>query len=294
MEQDRVTHVGAPAASAEPPASDGLEGWFLTTAGSTATLVLPRRMRLHLVPGTGRLLLPPQPNLDAEWRVSVEEAWREAHRLAGSPSKDACLTLLAHNSLTGASAGLSVGLLCLSALLERPLPAHVATGGVVSGGYVVGGLAARGKAEFAAAHAEALGLVGAQFLCPPVEMPPAIGPLRIAIVTDLAGAFRRLHPGWADAAFAALHDGQRRSAAVPWSRLLDIGRPFAILASASHTQSSLTEEQGIQVARVPVLPGRAGEWLLVGDAGRLIWKTPWAGGPSCALMAQRGLRAGRD
>lgn len=152
--------------------------------------MLPRRIGIELAPGAGALHWPEAPALDEAARASFANAWEAAKRHAGRADRDARLSLAGRTPLSGASAGLSMGLLALAALRETPLPPFFATGGVADAdGTLQGGMAAHEKARAAAELAPQLGLRDPWFLCPPVERPPVAPPLRVACAATLAEAY---------------------------------------------------------------------------------------------------------
>lgn len=155
--------------------------------------VVPRRLGLDLVPGKGALHWPDAPALDETARASFSNAWEAAKRLAVRHDLDARLSLAGRTPLSGASAGLTAGLLALAGLQAETLAPFFATGGVADPtGRLEGGLVAQEKARAAAELAPQLGLREPWFLCPPVARVPEAPPLRVACVADLAAAYARV------------------------------------------------------------------------------------------------------
>ncbi|GEM_PF-6048331 len=192
-----------------------METLVLTLAGGGAAgLVVPRRLKLSLEPGEGRLHLEGAATGDAAWRASLSAAWDAAQALAGRRDADARVEVVGAAGLQGGSAGLSFGLLALAALLEEPpLPPHFATGAVAEGGFLAGGASVQPKATAAAGYAKQLGMGGAVFLCPPVHAPADAG-IPILPACDLAQAFARLSPA-GHARIAATHAQMRRAPDAP-------------------------------------------------------------------------------
>ncbi len=180
-----------------------VDGLILTLAGpSPQAPVLARRLKLTVREGSGQLMLPDAPSTDADWQQSVHAAWAAACALTKNTTQDGLLAVASKAPLSGISAGLSVGLLALQALLDRPAPQpYFATGGVMPQasngehpGWLEGGSATLHKARAAADYAPQLEMPGALFLSPPILEPlPEVG-IPIHFATDLASAYSVIDP----------------------------------------------------------------------------------------------------
>lgn len=215
--------------------------------------VLPRRMALDLAPGDGRLHLAPTPAMDGTCRASLTHGWQSALDLAGRADVDGRVAFAGTTPIQGGSAGLSLGLAALSLLLDAPLPPHFATGTMTRDGMIIGGIATHAKAAAAAHYAPQLGLAGAVFLSPPIPDPPTLPGLPVVLATDLGSAFARLAPD-AYRRVAARHRALRATPAAG-------DAPFAL---------------------------REPDWVSVGEAGHVLWRTPVdgpAGSDPSALLA---------
>ena len=183
-------------------------------------VVMPRRLRVDVRPGSGLLRHDPSPPLDGAATASLAHAWAAAKALAGRGDTDATLGFAGPTPLQGGSAGLTFGLVALAALLGETLPPFFATGGVVTPhGDLEGGLAAQAKAEAAARLAPQQGLQAPPFLCPPLARPPEAPSLRVACAADMGTAYARLHPaGYAkvEARHRALRRPDPASLAAGW------------------------------------------------------------------------------
>lgn len=237
-----------------------MESLILTLAEGR---VVPRKLRLSLSPGEGRLALEGPARVDWAWRDSTEAAWAAARRLAGRHDVDARLEVIGAKELTGGSAGLSLGLLALAALLEEPLPPHFATGAVLDAdGFLAGGSAAGPKAAAAATFAPQLAMPDALFLCPPVrDAPRGLPSLRSC---DLGSAFARLSPkGYARV--EAAHRAILHAPGSPGGRFARVERsgedpPLGSEVGGIALQAAVAEGLG-DAARVTL-----------GEEGRLLWR----------------------
>lgn len=224
--------------------SSRVEVVILSVAPSGA--VIPRRMRLDVEPGEGRLHFSSTPAMDDACRASLRHAWTAALDLAERSDLDGRVSFAGATAIHGGSAGLSLGLAALARLLDAPLPPHFATGTLTEDGMIVGGIATGVKATAAAHYAPQMGLAHAVFLSPPIPDPPTLPGLPIVLAADLGSAFARLAP-----------DAYRRVAA----------------------RHRLLRDAGTE-SRAPFTRLHNG-WITLGENGLVLWRTP-LGGPAGA------------
>jgi hypothetical protein len=242
-----------------------LQATLLTIAeGAADGPVVPRQVVVETGPGPGRLVLEGSVRVDAEWRDSVQAAWDHALALSGSPRLDAELRFPGARSLSGPSAGLTVGLLALACIARRELPPFFATGACRQGGMLAGGQCAAAKAEAARELAAQAGNEEAWFLCPPLEAPPQAQGLHVACRTSLAAAWRTLAPGHALPGEAWVEARRRRAAEAAG---MDTRLPFALVWGRMGEGDA-----GLQVARMGPAP-RGGARVVVGECGRVLWES---------------------
>ncbi len=265
-----------------------MEGLILTLVGTgTHQAVLPRRIHLDLRPGTGQLHIPDAPGADVSWRSSVDAAWCSALALTHRNDVDGELRVTSPNPMSGISAGLSVGLLSLACLLDRPQPpAHFATGGVLKPtsqdtqvGWLQGGNATAIKSNAAARLAPQLGLHQPIFLAPPGPTTPVPG-VQLRTATDLATAYRHIdHIGYQELA-ARHHELLHSSASTP-----DPGPTAWIHPSRNAPPRTLPPHiEGIRIhagdPRNELNPGQV--LVRLEDAGRMLWAVQCANTPDLA------------
>lgn len=238
---------------------------YLLTLGGPLGPVLPRRVRLEVAPGTGRLAFPAAPPLDDAWRASVGAAWEAARWLTGQTDFDGHLEVVATSPLRGASAGLAVGLLAVGALTGEALPPHFGTGGVDAEGFFAGGRRARIKAEAAAQFAPQLGRGDAVFLAPPQAEASPLAGLPIRLAADLGAAMARLDP----ARYARASERHRALRAVPGAP----DGPFAVVLAGEAAPPLPERVGGIAVLARPEPGLGRGAWVGLGQHGRLLWRT---------------------
>lgn len=245
-----------------------MEALILNIAGDRPDApVVPRRIRLEVVPGRGRLILPDSPSIDSAGQASLANAWAAARDLCAAHGLDGRLMIASSTPITGVSAGASFGLLAVSALLERPgARPFFATGGVLDAqGSWIGGAAAARKYEAAKGLAEQLGWAHPIFLRPPLAEAVAgtVG------ATDLGSAFARLEPE----EYPRIRDRHvllRHAKGRPGTVGLDVRRPFA-LVSGPAPPSLPSDIGGVQVRCVQA----RGDALTIdlGERERVLWST---------------------
>lgn len=255
---------------------------FLTLAGPPAApMVIPRRLGLRLAPGRGDLHFPATPDLDATWRSSVLQAWRNALLLTDRRDVDGHVSLAGATALAGGSAGLSAGLLALAMLLDRPLPDHFATGTVAApDGFLLGGMATRTKAQGAEGYARQLGMTRPPFFSPPIDDAPQLEGLDVRLAADVASAYAQLDPeGYAR--IRARHQSLR---AVPdtLARLRDA--PLFALVHRPPGGARLPEVADVHVEDDPRADGPGHAMVLVGEKGIVLWRYHAAPGDELATL----------
>lgn len=254
-----------------------METLLLTMRGQgLGAPVVPRRLRLVLRPGQGRMILTPTPDVDAACRASMGFAWQSACRLAQRYDQDVFVSILGSAPLHGWSAGASVGLLALTSLLDGPTldTDFFATGGVIDGqGTWSGGLAGLPKAEAAKEYASQLQMEGCQFFMPPVAAPPRIPDFPIILATDLGSAYARLDfRGYA--AVRTRHQKMRQTIVLPTDAVWDPMRPFAVVSGPAGRELPANIE-GIQIVTRNAPDSQETTRVELGLRGLVLWRVAW-------------------
>lgn len=157
-------------------------------------VVLPRRIRLTLREGPASVEITGSA-VDPAWRQTADTACRAALELVGAGDAGTHITLDPGPPLTGSSAGVTLGLLTLLALLEvDDTPPFFATGHLDSDGFLQGGAAIHQKARAVEKWTRQGAVRGRPLIAPPLWLHPDTDIPHVRTCTDLASALPHIAP----------------------------------------------------------------------------------------------------